>query len=96
MFEEWQKLVPRVTATIANDCSDYSRINGLQVFGEADKIVDATECEQSRRRLELRFRFVSDLGDAPGRLRDAYRRAEDSGGSTSSFCLDVNQLRKSP
>jgi uncharacterized protein len=67
---------PRATATIANDCLDYSRINGLQVFGEANKIADATECEQSRRRLELRFPFMSDLGDAPDRLRDAYRRAE--------------------
>ena len=66
----------RVAAAVAGDCSDYSRINGVQVFGDADKIADAAECEQCRRRLELRFRFMSDLEDAPGRLRDAYRRAE--------------------
>ncbi len=65
----------RVAATIAGDCSDYSRISGVQVFGDADKIVDAAAREQSRRRLELRFRFMSERGDAPDRLRDAYRRA---------------------
>lgn len=80
----------RVAATIAGDCSDYSRISGLQVFGEADKIVDAAECEQSRRRLELRFRFMSDLGDAPDRLRDAYRRAAFYRLTPSRFVLIDN------
>jgi len=80
----------RVAATIAGDCPDYSRINGLQVFGEADKIVDAVECEQSRRRLELRFRFMSDLGDAPDRLRDAYRRTAFYRLTPSRFVLIDN------
>ncbi len=80
----------RVAATIAGDCSDYSRINGVQVFGDADKIVDAAECEQSQRRLELRFRFMSDLRDAPDRLRDAYRRAAFYRLTPSRFVLIDN------
>lgn len=60
---------------VASDCSDYSRINGVQVFGDADKIVDAADSERSRRWLERRFSFLSDLDDALAPVREAYRRA---------------------
>jgi len=65
-----------VAATIAADCRDYADIKGLQIDGEAWRIVEPDERRRARSRLEARFAFLRQIGSGPVALREAYARAE--------------------
>ena len=66
----------RVAATIAADCLDYADIKGLQIHGEAWRIVAPEACSHARSRLEARFAFLRQIGNGPVALRQAYANAE--------------------
>ena len=66
----------RVAATIAADCVDYADIKGLQIHGEAWRIVAPNACNDAQSRLEARFAFLRQIGDGPLALREAYGNAE--------------------
>jgi uncharacterized protein YhbP (UPF0306 family) len=66
----------RVAATIAADCIDYADIKGLQIHGDAWRIVLPDECSRARARLEARFAFLRQIGNGPPALREAYEAAE--------------------
>ena len=64
----------RVAATIAAECRDCADIKGLQIHGEAWRIVQAEE-RSARSRLEARFTFLRQIGSGSAELREAYDRA---------------------
>jgi uncharacterized protein YhbP (UPF0306 family) len=65
----------RVAATIAADRRDYARIKGLQIQGDAWRIVQPEECNSARSLLEARFTFLQQIRSGAAALRQAYDRA---------------------
>lgn len=65
---------PRVAATVAPDCSDFSAIRGVQLNGTAKRVTAADERVRHLGRLEARYAFLRQLADGPTKLREAYAR----------------------
>jgi uncharacterized protein YhbP (UPF0306 family) len=64
----------RVSATVAADHSDFDKIRGLQIFGDAHRIVDAAERLRGRGLLEARYPMLQRLSDRPS-LKRTYETA---------------------
>jgi len=66
---------PRVAATVAPDYRDFDEIRGVQISGDAHRIVDATERTRARGLLEARYPLLQRLSDRPS-VKQAYETAE--------------------
>jgi uncharacterized protein len=66
---------PQVSATIAPDCSDFDKICGLQIFGNAHQLSDGAECYNARAALAGRYPILQRLCDRP-LIEQAYSSAE--------------------
>ena len=66
---------PRVGATVAPDYRDFDEIRGVQISGEAHRIVDAAECHRARGLIEARYPFLQRLSDKPA-VKQAYEAAQ--------------------
>lgn len=67
---------PRVAATVARDYADYRDVRGLQIVGNAHRIIDDAERSRARSSLEARYAFLRKLSEADGELRAAYARIQ--------------------
>jgi hypothetical protein len=66
---------PRVAATVAPDYCDFDEICGVQISGEAYRIVHASERDIARALLEARYPSLKHLPDRPP-IKRAYESAE--------------------
>jgi uncharacterized protein YhbP (UPF0306 family) len=66
---------PRVAATVAPDCSDFTAIQGVQISGTARRIMVVDERMRHLTQLEARYAFLGQLALAPLKLRQAYALA---------------------
>ncbi|HXZ21164.1 MAG TPA: pyridoxamine 5'-phosphate oxidase family protein [Pseudolabrys sp.] len=65
---------PRAAATVAPDYSDFAAIRGVQIVGEACRIVGADDRMRYLAQLEARYLFLRQLAAGPSKLRQAYAR----------------------
>jgi uncharacterized protein len=66
---------PHVSATVAPDTCDFDLIRGLQVSGDAHRIVEASERHLARALLEARYPSLQSLFEGSP-IRQAYNSAE--------------------
>ncbi len=66
---------PRVTVTVAPDYTDFRMIRGLQIAGDARRLVDAAELARARERMISRYAFLQELAAGPAALRAAIEKA---------------------
>lgn len=66
---------PRVAATVAPDCSDFSAIRGVQIAGTARRVTRTDEQARHLRQMESRYPFLRQLASGPPKLRESYARA---------------------
>jgi uncharacterized protein YhbP (UPF0306 family) len=66
---------PRVAATVAQGCSDFAAIRGVQIAGVARRIVTADARMRHLAQLATRFPFLEQMATASAELRQAYSRA---------------------
>jgi len=66
---------PRVAATVAPDYRDFDEICGVQISGDAHRIVHASERRLARTLLEARYPSLKHLSDRPP-VKQAYESAE--------------------
>lgn len=60
----------RIAATIARDYSDFESIRGLQIFGTAQRVDDATEANHALNLLVVKFRISDRFLDGSGDLSE--------------------------
>jgi len=66
---------PRVTVTVAPDYTDFRMIRGLQIVGDARRLVDEAELSRAQERMISRYAFLQELATGPAALRAAIEKA---------------------
>jgi len=66
----------RAAATVAPDYTDFTIIRGVQIWGSARRIADASERTRLLHLLQSRYPFLRNLDDAPTDLRTVYERVQ--------------------
>jgi uncharacterized protein YhbP (UPF0306 family) len=66
---------PRVAATVAPDCFDFSAIHGVQITGTARQVFSADQQTRHLGQLEARYPFLRQLANWPPKLRESYARS---------------------
>ena len=66
---------PQVAATVAPDYRDFDEICGVQICGDAHRIIEPLQRHSARGLLEARYPFLRQLSDRP-HVKQAYETAE--------------------